>query len=194
VWTTVAIVIVLALLVAGTAGAAVYVWQHGQVSDRATLLAIAVQERDEAREEAASARSDADRSDAQVLVLEAEVARLEARVARLRSAPNEPGGEPIAPVVCDASAILAAIRAQVPIAAPMVWGSVTVQACAGDYAFVLAHPENIPEGSNVEESEQVFLRNDAGDWVVIASGTGISCSDAGIGPELEQACSELGLP
>jgi hypothetical protein len=187
-------VIVLLLLVAGATGATVYVWQHDQVADRAARLDIASHERDRARLEAASARSDADRSTAQILVLEAEVARLEARVERLRSASSEPGGEPIAPIARDASAILAAIRAQVPIADPMVWSSVTVQACGGDYAFVLAHPGHIPTGSNVEESEQVFLRNDAGEWVVIASGTGISCSDADIGPELEQACSELGLP
>ncbi|HEX5902524.1 MAG TPA: hypothetical protein VF028_05365 [Actinomycetota bacterium] len=192
--TTVAVAIVVAILVAGATGATVYVWQHELVSDRTSLLAAALRERDEARGDVEALRADADRSAAEILAFQAEVARLESRVERLRSAAGEIGGGPVAPVVCNASDFLAAIRAQVSIAAPMVWDSVTIQACRGDYAFVLAHPGNIPQGSNVEDSEQVILRNDAGEWVVIASGTGISCSDPDIIPGLEQACSELGLP
>jgi hypothetical protein len=153
-----------------------------------------LQERNAAREDVDALRRDADRSAAEILALETEVARLEARVDRLRSALNELGGGPVEPVACDATGILAAIRAQVPIAAPMTWESVTIQACQGGYAFVLAHPGNIPPGSNVEGSEQVFLRNDGDEWIAIASGTGISCSDPDVSRELEQACSELGLP
>ena len=190
---TVAIATVFALLVAAVAGAVVYVWQHEQVGDRDALLAVALQQRDEARREAEASRTDADRSGAEIIALQAEVARLRSRVERLRSTVDEPGGA-VAPLACDASDILAAIRAQVPIGAPMVWDSVTIQACRGDYAFVLAHPGNVPAGTNVEESEQVFLRNDGGEWVVVASGTGISCSDVDITLGLEQACSELGLP
>lgn len=183
-----------AIAFAAAAGAGVYVWQHEQVRDRDALIAAAVQERDEARREADALMADADRADAEILSLRAEVAGLAARVERLRSLVGEPNGGSVAPLACSASDILAAVRAQVPIAEPMVWDSVTIQACRGGYAFVLAHPGNVPPGTQVEESEQVFLRNDGGEWTVIGSGTGISCSDPDIPPELEQACTALGLP
>lgn len=190
---TIVFATVLAIVLAAAAGAAVYVWQHEQVRDRDAVLAAAVQERDEARREADALVADAELANTEIFSLRAEVARLEARVEHLRSMVGEPIGTPGVPPSCNASDILAAVRAQVPIAEPMVWDSVTIQACRGGYAFVLAHPGNVPPGTQVEGSEQVFLRNDGGEWIVIDSGTGISCADADIPPELEQACSELGL-
>ena len=103
-----------------------------------------------------------------IRALEAQVAGLQARVERLRntsaasSAPRLQGvRHPRRP--CEL---------KVPIAEPMVWESVSIQVCGLGYAYVLAHPGNIPAGTNVEDSEQVFLKTEGGEWTVIYLGNG----------------------
>ena len=51
-----------------------------------------------------------------------------------------------------------------------------------------------PDASNLE-SEQIFVRADAGGWAVLTFGTGIDCAnDVDFQPpELEDACVALGL-
>lgn len=184
--------IVIAVVLMVITGISVYAWQQGEIRERNAALAVALQERNAARQEADALRADAGLSAAEVQALEAQVGQLRGRVERLQAAVDDLS-VPGATTSCSAADILAAIRAQVLIATPMVWDSVSIQECRAGYAWVLAHPGNIPAGSNVEESEQVFLRNEGGEWIVIASGTGISCSDPDLFPDLEQACSELGL-
>ena len=68
------------------------------------------------------------------------------------------------------------------------WASVDIQECRNGYARVYAHLRGMPG-----EAEQVFLRDVDGSWQVITSGTGITCSDQDISPELKDACGALGL-
>lgn len=103
-------------------------------------------------------------------------------------------GQPKAPAAesCDGEAMLSAIQEEVEIAPPMTWESVAVKQCRNGYARVLARPGNIPEGQNIEDGEQVFLKESGGAWEVIASGSGIACSDSDRSAELAEACVALG--
>lgn len=107
---------------------------------------------------------------------------------------NVDSGQAQAPaaVACDSAAMLLAIQG-VEIAAPMIWESVTIKQCRNGYARVLAHPGNVPPEWNVEDSEQVFLKDSGDAWQVITSGTGIGCSDEDRSSELAEACEALGL-
>ena len=178
---TIVFATVFAIVLATFAGAAVYVWQGEQIQNREAALSLAIQQRDEARQAAEALSADAMSDRAHIHALEAHVAGLQARVERLRNASAGSSA-----LVYRASDILAAVRAQVPIAEPMVWESVSIQVCGLGYAYVLAHPGNIPAGTNVEGSEQVFLKTDSGEWTVITSGTGISPSEV-LPPELQEA-------
>jgi hypothetical protein len=169
---TIVFATIFAIGLAGLTGVAVYIWQHGQTQDKEAALSLAIEQRDEARQAAETSKAAARSERAQIRALEAQVTGLQGRVERLRNAYAAS-----ASLVYRASDILAAVRAQVPIAEPMVWDSVSILVCGRGYASVLAHPGNIPAGSNVEDSEQVFLRNRGGEWTVIASGTGISPSE-----------------
>lgn len=184
---------VVSVILMAVTGTAVYGWQHAQVRDRDAALAAALQERDDARQEAAALRAAADLSTTEMQALEARVAQLEAIVKRLRSTVEDLNRQLGGTASCNASDILASIRAQVDIGPPLVWDSVSIQECQGGYARVYAHPGNVPAGWSVEDSEQVFLRSEADGWVVITSGTGISCADSDLSPDLERACTTLGL-
>lgn len=170
----------------------VFTWQHAQVRERDHLLATTQQERDQARLLVESLEADASRSDAQIQTLETNVVELTARVDKLRSRVDRLQGQSAVPLVCTASDLLSAVRAQVDIAEPMVFDAVSIQECGGGYARVYAQPGNVPAGSNVD-SEQVFLRYEQHEWIVIASGTGITCSDQDLSGDVEQACAALGL-
>ena len=169
---TIVVATIVAVVLASLTGAAVYLWQREQIQDREAALTLAIRQRDEARQAAGALSAGAKDDRAQIRALEAQVAGLKARLERVRDAYAASSG-----LVYRASDILAAVRAQVPIAEPMVWQSVSIQVCGQGYAYVLAHPGNIPAGTNVEESEQVFLRFEGGGWTVIDSGTGISPSE-----------------
>ena len=160
------------IVLATLGGTAVYLWQREQARDREAALVQAVQQRNEARQEAEALTANARSDRADIRALEGRVAGLQARLERLRNAYAARSA-----VVYRASDILATVRAQVPIAEPMVWESVSIQVCGRGYAYVLAHPGNAPAGANVEDSEQVFLKTRGGEWTVIASGTGISPSE-----------------
>ena len=178
---TFVIATILAIVLATLAGSAVYLWQRQQIQDREAALSLAIQQRDEARQSAEALTTQATNDRAHIRALERQVAGLQGRLERLRNAYAASSA-----IVYRASDILAAVRAQVPIAEPMVWQSVSIQVCGRGYAFVLAHPGNIPAGSSVEDSEQVFLKNEGGEWTVIASGTGIDPSEV-LPPELLDA-------
>jgi hypothetical protein len=172
---------VFAIVLATFAGGAVYVWQRERIQDREAALSLAIQQRDDARQAAEALSADARSDRAHIRALEAQVAGLQARVERLQNASAASSA-----LVYRASDILSAVRAQVPIAEPMIWESVSIQACGLGYAYVLAHPGNIPAGTNVEDSEQVILKTESGEWTVITSGTGISPSEV-LPPELQEA-------
>lgn len=69
-------------------------------------------------------------------------------------------------------------------------GSVEVSECQNGYARVFYVPD-----SPQYEGEQVFLRDEDGQWVVLTFGTGIDCATETDfqPPELEDACIALGL-
>lgn len=96
---------------------------------------------------------------------------------------------------CDPVAMLPVIREEVDIGVEGVfWESVEIQNCQNGYVRVLAFWGGTPPpGSSLEASEQVFLRDVGGMWNVLTSGSGITCSDTDLPPELEEACRALGL-
>jgi hypothetical protein len=67
-----------------------------------------------------------------------------------------------------------------------------VVACRNGYAHVYAIPQRNPEGQNQYDSEQFWLKWEDGDWVGVAQGTGITCSDPDRTPEHAAACDALG--
>ena len=67
-----------------------------------------------------------------------------------------------------------------------------VVACRNGYAHVWAVPQRNPEGSNQYDAEQFWLKWEDGDWVGVAQGTGIACSDPDRTPEHAAACDALG--
>jgi hypothetical protein len=69
---------------------------------------------------------------------------------------------------------------------------VDVKRCRNNYAHVFAIPAADPSGQSSYESEQLFLRRVAGRWESVIEGTGISCDDPDIRPELLSACRALG--
>jgi hypothetical protein len=69
---------------------------------------------------------------------------------------------------------------------------VTVKRCRNRYAYVLAITAANPQGQPQYENEQLFLRNVNGHWESVAEGTGISCNDPEMLPDLHTACRALG--
>ena len=189
----IALVVVLMIVAMTATGIAVYAWQHARVTDRIAAVAAAVRQRDEARQDLAASEAEARRSADEVAALTAQVQYLRARVHGLRSTlaglSSQIGSAPS----CNAEEMLAAVRRELPIGSPLIWESVSIQECQNGYARVYAHPGNVPAGSHVEDSEQVFLKDAEGEWTVITSGTGITCTDSDLWPELREACVGLGL-
>jgi hypothetical protein len=69
---------------------------------------------------------------------------------------------------------------------------VDVKRCRNNYAHVFAIPAADPSGQSSYENEQLFLRRVNGRWESVMEGTGISCEDPDIRPELLSACRALG--
>jgi hypothetical protein len=70
---------------------------------------------------------------------------------------------------------------------------VQIERCRNGYAQVFAITRrNPPDDPNQYENEQVFLRLVNGQWQSVAEGTGISCSDDELRPELVAPCRSLG--
>ena len=69
-------------------------------------------------------------------------------------------------------------------------GSVEMAECQSGYARVFYRPDSADF-----ETEQLFLRDDDGRWVILTYGTGIDCANDPDfePPELEDACRALGL-
>ncbi|MGA9161045.1 MAG: hypothetical protein WB297_09320 [Actinomycetota bacterium] len=185
--------VVLAIVAMTATGMAVYAWQHAKVTDHNAALAAAVQQRDEAKQDLAASQAEASRSADEAAALTAQVRHLRARVDGLRSTlaglSSQIGSAPS----CNAEDMLAAVRRELRIGSPLIWESVSIQECQNGYARVYAHPGNVPAGSHIEDSEQVFLRYAEGERTVITSGTGIACTDSDLWPELREACVGLGL-
>jgi hypothetical protein len=104
--------------------------------------------------------------------------------------PTAPAGQ------CSPDAILPVLRDHLEHPGGLHIATVNVRQCQNGYARVFAVPEDStcgqPNGS-CNESEQVFLRASGDSWSVLTSGTGISCQDADVSPDLSLACSALGL-
>ena len=176
-----AALVVLAMI---AAGGGVYTWQRLQAGDRDDALATLTRERDEAVERATTLSADVAGLIDEVASLSESVSEKEREIERLRSGLREIRR-------CQAAPMLEAIR-EIPIAPPLAWAAVAVNECQNGYARVSAIPGNVPPGSSYD-NEQVFLAWSGGAWEVLASGTGIGCSDADISPELRQACHALEL-
>jgi hypothetical protein len=86
---------------------------------------------------------------------------------------------------CESSVILPVVKG----IAPDIIVGVDIQQCQNGYARVFATPED----PNRYESEQVFLKDEEGSWKLLTWGTGISCQDPDLLPELLPACTALGL-
>lgn len=70
-------------------------------------------------------------------------------------------------------------------------GGVEISECKNGYARVFY----VPDEPSTYETEQVFLKDAEGTWIMLTSGTGIDCmTDTDLEPaELEDACRALGL-
>jgi hypothetical protein len=74
--------------------------------------------------------------------------------------------------------------------------TVDVHECQHGYARVFAVPDNSTCGQSngsCYDNEQVFLRASGDSWTYLTSGSGISCQDPDIQPDLSVACRALGL-
>ena len=180
------LVITVALAMVASGGA-VFAWQHSQVNSRQSALERAIQDRDAAQVARATAVQQLTTLKANVDVLSTRVASLQKRVATLKEQLAAANAPVPAVAACDPRVMLPVIQDQVEIAPPLSFGSVTIAACENGYARVFANVADPPPGT--EDAEQVFLQDDGGTWTVIASGTGIGCTD----PDLAAACKALDL-
>jgi hypothetical protein len=97
---------------------------------------------------------------------------------------------------CSAEAILPPVRHRLEQDGSPHIVRVNVLECRNGYARVFASADKSTcgqPGGSCYETEQVFLRASGGSWTVLTYGTGISCQDADIKPDLSLACSALGL-
>ena len=174
-----AIVVVAAALAGGSA----FAWQRSEVRDREAAMEIAIEERDAARREAAGLSDEMQGMTARLAELEAQTERSRETIERLRRRLDKLIGS------CDPDQMLAAIKYAIEIGAEGVfWESVDMQECRNGYARVYARWGGTPPpGTSLEESEQVFLSYQDGAWIVIASGTGISCADVQSYPDVCEA-------
>jgi hypothetical protein len=69
------------------------------------------------------------------------------------------------------------------------FGGVDVDRCQNGYARFFG----LPIDPDRFESEQFFARWESGVWLVVDSGTGLSCGDPGNLPDLVEACDALDL-
>jgi hypothetical protein len=76
-------------------------------------------------------------------------------------------------------------------AAGLVIEDVDIKRCQGGYVHLFAISRRNSTGSNFD-NEQLFMRFVDGEWQSVSEGTGISCHDPDIRPELLVACRVLG--
>jgi hypothetical protein len=90
---------------------------------------------------------------------------------------------------CTPAAVDAVVRAELDPDGTIP-GSVEIAECQNGYARVFYRPD-----APNYETEQLFLRDDGGEWTILTYGTGIDCAgDTDLQPpELEDACRALGL-
>jgi hypothetical protein len=69
---------------------------------------------------------------------------------------------------------------------------VEIKRCRNHYAHVFAITAADASGRHEYENEQLFMRRVNGRWESVIEGTGISCDDPDIRPELLSACRALG--
>lgn len=98
---------------------------------------------------------------------------------------------------CEGSAMLAVVKAKLPLPPPDTTTSVDVRQCGSGYARVFAVPSNIDcgkPGGSCYNDEQVFLKDTGGTWTFLENGSGIACSNPQATPaDVEPACRALGL-
>lgn len=102
---------------------------------------------------------------------------------------TEPSVTPVPNAPCTTAAVEAVVRAELDPGGTIP-GSVEIVECQNEYARVFYRPD-----SPGYETEQIFLRDDGGQWVILTYGTGIDCADDVDldPPELEDACRALSL-
>lgn len=104
--------------------------------------------------------------------------------------PPAPAGD------CSPDAILPVVRDHLEQPGGPRIVAVNVRQCQNGYARVLGVPDNATcgrPGGSCYDAEQVFLRAGGESWSVLTSGSGISCQDPDIQPDLSVACHALGL-
>jgi hypothetical protein len=117
------------------------------------------------------------------------VAPIDSAAQEQEQAPEAPASAP-----CDAAALLFAIDQAGPAPAGLYWASVDIAECQNGFARVFAITGGTPPpGTNLEGSEQVFLRDVDGAWEVFDSGSGLDCVSEPLGPDMQEACQALGL-
>jgi hypothetical protein len=116
---------------------------------------------------------------------------------RVESAKDDEGraGEAPATAPCDPDAMLPVISKAIQIPySDMFWDSVKVAECQNGYARVFALTGGTPPpGTQLEGSEQVFLRDVGGEWTTLSSGSGLDCYPGSMPPDLKDACEALDL-
>jgi hypothetical protein len=192
---TTAVMSLVVVVAMAAAGGAVYAWRQGEINDREDALAGALRERGDARETAAGLRGNMEDLKGLADALRARMRRLN-HLKRLRSERDDLAQRLEAPpdASCDPDAMIAVVRDQVELGVEgMFWESVEVSECQSGYARAVARPGGTPPpGWNLEDGEQVFLRDENGAWTVITSGSGLTCSDEDP-PDVVEACAALDL-
>ncbi|HET9081249.1 MAG TPA: hypothetical protein VFO01_12140, partial [Trebonia sp.] len=89
---------------------------------------------------------------------------------------------------CTSAAITPVLAAAFDVPGTLTIVDTQIAQCRDGYARVLAVPRE-PD----QEHEQVFLRAERGRWRIVDSGSGISCADPDLRPQVVAACVALGL-
>ena len=185
---TAVLMVVIVMVAMAVSGGAVFWWQHQQARDRSAALATAHQETDLARGQAAGLRTEVQTLTGKVDELDRTVDTMRAQADRLRSRVKELQGQLAAPTAaCTSAAILPVIQAEMG----STFGSISIQECQNGYAHLSALVADPQPG--MESGEQVFMKAVGEDWQILVTGTGTDCQPPFLPPELETACTALGL-
>jgi hypothetical protein len=94
---------------------------------------------------------------------------------------------------CTPEAILPVLDRDLPRVPELHLIGVDVVGCRNGFARVGAVPDqsNCPDNNRCWETEHVFLRDVAGEWEIIGSGTGLTCFDADLSTDVLAACQAL---
>lgn len=93
---------------------------------------------------------------------------------------------------CDEASLFAAVAALFPDRVPAPFTSVTIDACRGGFAQVVAIADQstcATVGQECHDSQQFWFEDVAGVWTFLDSGTGISCNTGEMSPPIEPACA-----